>query len=636
MSELLALSFDVSASPSIWLRSVQPSDSSSRSAGWGFAWYPNDTAAAVIRDPRPIADSTMSAVLRDWDRFRGTVFLCHIRGAAKRPTEQDTHPFVRIFAGRSFTFAHNGRLDVGAARKLDCGDDLALEPAGTTDSERAFCWVLAQMREIRARTFADAGFETVHGWLRKLNELGIFSVVMSDGRDVIAYADEGAERPLHHVRRIPPHASTRLEDAHLCLDHSHPLDSYRSMVIISTTALGGDWVTIQPGEMLVVRRSAILYESAPSQPTLALAPDVESGAREAGWQRAAMSENATHVSVVERPGDVPEAPGEMGASANTMASAASIPSPQPEDASAWVRYAVTHRTHYRYDNPVERSSHTLRLQPSIGVDQRLIEHDVDISVDCETRHFEDVFGNRAQRVWITQPYDELEITARSIVEVRSAPKVGQRKRVTIPLVWMPWQRQMMTPFLLPPELPETQLSELSAFAMSFAERQDSDLSETLRDINTTIFRDFKYVQGVTSNDTTPFDVYVSRQGVCQDFANLFICMARLLGVASRYRVGYIHTGSNYDNTLQSEASHAWVEVYLPWVGWRGFDPTNGCRVNTDHVAVASGRNYRDATPTSGTLFKGGGNERLEVEVKLQLLDVHGAVKSTSSQPTPGA
>jgi transglutaminase-like putative cysteine protease len=65
----------------------------------------------------------------------------------------------------------------------------------------------------------------------------------------------------------------------------------------------------------------------------------------------------------------------------------------------------------------------------------------------------------------------------------------------------------------------------------------------------------------------------------------------------------------------AQASHAWVEVYVPDVGWKGFDPTNGSLVRTEHIRTAVGRNYRDATPTSGTLFVGGGKERLDVSVE---------------------
>ena len=104
--------------------------------------------------------------------------------------------------------------------------------------------------------------------------------------------------------------------------------------------------------------------------------------------------------------------------------------------------------------------------------------------------------------------------------------------------------------------------------------------------------------------------------MCQDFAHLLICLARLLDVPARYRVGYIHTGSDYENRLQSEASHAWVEIYLPGAGWRGLDPTNGCLVGPDHVRVACGRHFWDAAPTSGTIY-GGSGETLSVEVRVE-------------------
>jgi transglutaminase-like putative cysteine protease len=95
-------------------------------------------------------------------------------------------------------------------------------------------------------------------------------------------------------------------------------------------------------------------------------------------------------------------------------------------------------------------------------------------------------------------------------------------------------------------------------------------------------------------------------------------MARLMNIPARYRVGYIYTGGNYENKIWSEASHAWVELYLPQSGWVGFDPTNGTVVGLDHVRVACGRHYLDATPTSGTLFKGGGVETLGVSVKIEM------------------
>ena len=68
------------------------------------------------------------------------------------------------------------------------------------------------------------------------------------------------------------------------------------------------------------------------------------------------------------------------------------------------------------------------------------------------------------------------------------------------------------------------------------------------------------------------------------------------------------------------ASHAWLQLYLPEVGWKGFDPTNGILTQTDHVRVAVGRSYIDATPTSGTIYAGGGAEALTVDVRVEICE----------------
>jgi transglutaminase-like putative cysteine protease len=89
-----------------------------------------------------------------------------------------------------------------------------------------------------------------------------------------------------------------------------------------------------------------------------------------------------------------------------------------------------------------------------------------------------------------------------------------------------------------------------------------------------------------------------------------------MGIPARYVCGYLLTVGGEANRSQAQASHAWVQVYLPDVGWRGLDPTNGVVTSTQHVRLAVGRNYLDATPTSGTLYVGGGGETLEVDVQV--------------------
>ena len=159
---------------------------------------------------------------------------------------------------------------------------------------------------------------------------------------------------------------------------------------------------------------------------------------------------------------------------------------------------------------------------------------------------------------------------------------------------------MLSPYLTSSELPEPQLRELFDYAMSFVEGNNRDLMETLFAINLRLFREYKYVPGSTALKTTAYDVFTAQQGVCQDFSNLFICLARLLGIPARYVCGYVYCPQL--DSLQSAASHAWVELYIPNAGWKGFDPTNGILPNLDHVRVAVGRNYRDTAPLAGTLY----------------------------------
>ncbi|MCA9606234.1 MAG: class II glutamine amidotransferase [Myxococcales bacterium] len=603
-SQLLAISFDSAASPSFTLkagrRNIKPA------AGWGFAWYPmDDGAAVVVKDPNATHETPLTRTLRDWDRFRSCVFLCHTHGAAKRITQQDTHPFQRSYAGRDWVFAHSGDLERRFEEELVI-DDPSFEPLGTTDSERAFCWLLAQIREAGARSLHDVGWERLHEWFRRLNDLGTASFLLSDGRDVVAYADQEGRRKFHRIRRKPPHATTVLDGERIHLDLGDPYDINRTMAIIARMPLSKEpgWEPLAPGEMVVARRGTFTWASHHSVD--------EAGAisGEGGPLWTATTSGGEPRKVTSGPPAAAEAQALEGRLARDEEELE-----RPRDGRV---LRVEHETVYRYEEPVELSTHVFRLHPVHDARQEVLDYQLEISPPGAGRRAEDVFGNQILNFKLERPYQELWIRATSQVRILPEPPADPFVRSTIPLVWMPWQRQMMMPYLLPQELPETQLRALSEYAQSFVERNDRDLIETLDDINQSIYRDFAYVPGSTMLETSPFTVFVRREGVCQDFANLFICLCQLLNVPARYRVGYIYTGADYENQIQSEASHAWAEVYLPNVGWRGYDPTNGVHANLDHVRVAHGRNYREATPTSGTLFKGGAGEKLRTSVKVEL------------------
>ncbi len=607
MSEFLAISFDCMSSPSIHLRS--PSDGSNNS-GWGFGWYPNDEAgASILKDSSSKEANELATALSSWNNFRSTTFICKVKGELRRYTQQSSQPFCRSFGGRDWLFLHNGELDKKALTNiLEKDKSRFLEPLGNTDSELAFCIFLANVFNSGKKMLSEIPSATIHHWFQELNKLGTADFVVSDGRQVAIFHGETSNATLSYARILPPNDDIVFSASDVRFELDDPSDSYRTMFVVTTCHFGqSNWSTMNPGQTLMLRQGAVQWSS-------------ENDRLVGISQSNVKGEGGFKMNIIESKS--------LPFSATTIAQAQS--GPQVVNVKSIIKgadgrpltfrkYNVRHVTKYVYDKEVKRSSHVLRLQPVEDQIQEIVKSTLNISVAGERLEFEDVFGNQSMHLTLENPYLSLEFASESEIKIYERPLddfSSNKRQVSIPLFWMPWQRQMMSPYLLPPELPETQLRELTDFAMSFVERNDYNLIETLNDLNRRIFEDFNYVSGSTTLETSPFDVYTNRKGVCQDFANLFICITRLLNIPSRYRVGYLHTGSNYENKEQADASHAWAEVYLPYIGWRGFDPTNGCATNQDHIRVACGRNYRDATPTSGTIFKGGGRELLSVEVKV--------------------
>ena len=136
------------------------------------------------------------------------------------------------------------------------------------------------------------------------------------------------------------------------------------------------------------------------------------------------------------------------------------------------------------------------------------------------------------------------------------------------------------------------------------------------DLTRRIYEDFEYRPQSTDVNTQVAEVFGKRVGVCQDFAHLQIACLRSLGLAARYVSGYLRTipPPGKPRLVGADASHAWLGVYcggdVPWID---FDPTNNMIPDTDHVAVAYGRDYGDVCPVQG-VFVGGGDHTLSVSV----------------------
>jgi transglutaminase-like putative cysteine protease len=104
--------------------------------------------------------------------------------------------------------------------------------------------------------------------------------------------------------------------------------------------------------------------------------------------------------------------------------------------------------------------------------------------------------------------------------------------------------------------------------------------------------------------------------VCQDFAHIMIAICRSWGLPARYVSGYLFTDRKHADRSDPDATHAWVEVFLPSLRWVGFDPTNNVLAGERHITVAIGRDYADVPPSRG-VYKGEAESRLGVAVSVR-------------------
>jgi transglutaminase-like putative cysteine protease len=283
-------------------------------------------------------------------------------------------------------------------------------------------------------------------------------------------------------------------------------------------------------------------------------------------------------------------------------------------------FEVSHQTVYHYTAPVAQSHHLVHLAPRPHERQRVIRHNLVIAPSPALRtDFTDFFGNPASVVAIEKSHAELSIHSRMLIEVSAPPPVD-------PAASPPWElvaRRVSpgdAPFDLgvvqyvPPSHHTPPCADLLAFALpSFPPHRP--VLACAMELMQRIHRGFTYDSAATDIATTVSALLKLRRGVCQDFAHLLIAAFRVMGLPARYVSGYLltHPAPGKEKLVGSDASHAWVSVWAPGIGWVDFDPTNDLIPGDEHITIAYGRDYQDVSPVTGVLL-GGGSHHVEVSV----------------------
>lgn len=290
------------------------------------------------------------------------------------------------------------------------------------------------------------------------------------------------------------------------------------------------------------------------------------------------------------------------------------------------RYLVEHLTRYRYDAPVEAVYNRGFVRPRDTESQRVLDSELVVSPqpDQVTEHL-DYFGNHSTYLETRAPHTEFQVTCRSTVEVDwPVPDLNGFNRHTVAEA----ARELAAdtdPLLLADFTMPSPLVAIGGAVRGYASEvldAGRPLGDALVALYTRIHDDFEYRTGATSVKTTLDELLTLRSGVCQDFAHLAVGCLRAVGLPARYVSGYLETAPppGAEKLQGADATHAWVSVLTPALGWVDLDPTNAQFADSRYIVTAWGRDFTDVSPLRGVVFTEATGSDLTVEVDVTPLD----------------
>lgn len=288
-----------------------------------------------------------------------------------------------------------------------------------------------------------------------------------------------------------------------------------------------------------------------------------------------------------------------------------------------MKYRITHTTTYQYSQPASLSQNELFLTPRSTNRQQALQSQLHFDPQPQYLHRRiDYFGNIAHVFMVQQPHSRLSLTATSVVRTARAAdmqpeatpsweEVGQRLRAhAVADDLDAYQFVFASPLIA-----------LTSDIREYGQRSFPPGTPVLDggiNLMQRIYTEFAYDKTASTVDTPLAEVLANRRGVCQDFAHLAIACLRSLGLAARYVSGYLETlpPPGKPKLVGADASHAWISLYVPDLGWVDLDPTNNLLPGESHITLAWGRDYSDVAPVKGVVM-GGGSHALDVQVEVK-------------------
>jgi transglutaminase-like putative cysteine protease len=257
------------------------------------------------------------------------------------------------------------------------------------------------------------------------------------------------------------------------------------------------------------------------------------------------------------------------------------------------RWAIRHLTTYRYSTPVAFATHLLRLTPRPDSVRCLARALHVTPTPLGMDDYTDVFGNCCTRVTFgARHFDELCID--SHVEVETFAPTSNLQLSLPALPWPPPENDALTSFRQ-----RDGSQEVSVLAHRLAAEAASAPLDFFERLSRTLYTSLDRQIRVEGAAQTPAETLASGRGACRDLTMLFLAVCRDLGVAGRFVSGYQGQEQSSDGKRHL---HAWPEVFVPELGWLGWDPTHGVRAGPGHVALCAGPDQATTMPVEGGFY----------------------------------
>ena len=280
-------------------------------------------------------------------------------------------------------------------------------------------------------------------------------------------------------------------------------------------------------------------------------------------------------------------------------------------------YSIRHLTKFLYKTAVSESIMETRMHPRSDAQQRCLTFQLSVSPRCRVFSYRDHLANQVHHFDIPGQHGQLVIVAESLVEMQphaelptSLPTAAWDDLDALVREGDFWEMLLPSEFAVPTPALEALAANLDL------KRCDDPLSALYR-LNDQLYRYFDYKPQTTNADSPIDEALSTKAGVCQDFSHVMIALVRSqLRIPCRYVSGYLYHGESDQDRSVASATHAWIEAFLPELGWVGFDPTNNLVAADRHIRTAIGRDYADVPPTHG-IFRGRTKSELSVAVRVE-------------------